>query len=452
MLRRLRRNSKLAKTVFTILLLGGAALTMMSIPQSSIDIRSVKSVRSWNELHDDDFFTTTSIVSETTTTTKGTFTIGYTEKNVPVVKIYDYIPVDETEDDKARKFDKAKAWLTSISETETKSESVQTCTNTTKKILWFDVWHNGSGIREQSRRVDFSKCECPCEMDYFFFNESETQKLYEPFGVDAVLLQINKLRGIDHPPVKGPGMVFVVAEREPPAAGGIPQQNYEYVFNWTMTFRGDSDIFYPYGEIVPREGQPPMKDYSAIYRRKKKGIIWFVSHCRTRTRREDYAQELRKYIDLDIIGKCGQDGVCPKGTKGCREKMEEDYFFGFNFENDFLTDYVTEKLFDNFYKDMIQIVGGAANYSAIAPKNTIIDVKNFESPKRLADYLKKVMSKEDLFTRHLKTKDRYQANGYQDMSQRAYCELCSKLHAPDSNRNLYFSIRDWFRDLNRKTM
>ena len=111
-----------------------------------------------------------------------------------------------------------------------------------------------------------------------------------------------------------------------------------------------------------------------------------------------------KHIDIDIVGKCGWD-ICPKGFKICVERLEEKYFFSFNLENSYLTDYVTEKLFDNFAKGMIQIVGGSADYDKLAPDKTVIDEKNFDTPEDLATYLKLLMSREDLYTEYLRTKD-----------------------------------------------
>jgi len=38
---------------------------------------------------------------------------------------------------------------------------------------------------------------------------------------------------------------------------------------------------------------------------KRRLVAWFVSHCETSSRREKYVEELRKYVDVDIYGKCG---------------------------------------------------------------------------------------------------------------------------------------------------
>ena len=347
------KRPKLSKKTIIVLLLTGVGLDMIrpSAFKSSVALRSSRAAKMRqysNGTKISELFSTRSVDSESQSDLKGNYRIGYTVKNLPLVKVYDYLPDKETDADKERRFDKIKAWHRHVPER--KPEVIPKCKRVTKKILWFDVWHNGAGVRNKCKHVDFSLCECRCEVDYFIFND--TEKLYDPFGGDAVMFQINKFGTLGHPPVKHKGQVFVAVEREATPLVRIPLQNFEYVFNWTMSFRQDSDIFYPYGRIMGRTGTPPEKDYSAIYKKKKKGIVWFVSHCRTKSRREDYAKELSKYIDLDIVGQCGSD-ICPRHSDDCLEKFEEEYFFRFNFENTYHTDYVTEKLFENFSKDMI---------------------------------------------------------------------------------------------------
>ena len=475
--------SALSKTVITCSLVGGMILALISFSVTMGDSSAVKTIHVSDEIQDNEFHNTRIFVKKTlvdvkgnnysldhneenvnrtlsldctnnnikgnctvgyneTKNVKGNYSFGYTEKNLPLVRIYDYLRENESDADKNHRLDRLESWLRR-SITETKLDAKRKCTNSTKKILWFDVWHKGSGIRNACRRVDFSKCECSCEVDFFIFND--TEKLYDPFGADAVLFQINKLKTINHPPLKREGQVFVAVEREPTSVRGIQEEHFEYVINWTMTFRRDSDIYYPYGRIVKKQGKKPTKNYSRIYKKKKKAIIWFVSHCKTRSRREVYANDLGKYIDIDIVGKCGRD-ICPKGSKDCVERLEEKYFFRFNLENAYLTDYVTEKLFDNFPKNIVQIVGGSADYDNLVPNKTVIDVNKFDTTEDLATYLKLLMSSEELYTEYLRTKDNYHVESYWDVSQRSYCELCSMLHDSDRYKNLYYSIRDWFHD------
>ena len=375
---------------------------------------------------------------------KGHLSVGHTVKDQPIVRIYDYVPIKESVEERQRRFNRIKAWLCGVSDRN--PDSTHKCTTPTKRILWLDVNNGAHSGRESGRMVDFSKCACRCEVDYFIFNESDAQSVYDPFGADAVLLQINKLELLAHPPLKREGQVFVAVEREVSATDRLLLHNWEYIFNWTMSFRTDSDIFYPYGRIKKRTEESSLaKNYTDIFKQKKYGIIWFVSNCNTSSKREDFAKELSKYIDIDVVGKCWKE-LCPKNSVECLKEFEEQYFFRIDFEDAYHTDYVTEKVFENFSSDIIQIIGGGADYEDIVPNKTVIDVNNFRSPKDLAIYLKSLMRSEERYTQYLRTKDKYYAQGLEDESQRAYCELCSMLHDPQRYKNLYFSVGDWFHD------
>ena len=66
-------------------------------------------------------------------------------------------------------------------------------------------------------------------------------------------------------------------------------------FNWTMTYRRDSDFYRPYGRIVKIKSHPEgaeLEEYIKKFGRenkylakdKKKQAAWFVSHCATQVK------------------------------------------------------------------------------------------------------------------------------------------------------------------------
>lgn len=79
--------------------------------------------------------------------------------------------------------------------------------------------------------------------------------------------------------------------------------------------------------------------------------------------------------------------------------LKKDYKFFLAFENSFCPDYVTEKLFKPLHYDTVPIVMGAS-YSSFAPPNSFIDVRDFQSPKQLADYLLLLDNSEDVYERY----------------------------------------------------
>lgn len=81
-------------------------------------------------------------------------------------------------------------------------------------------------------------------------------------------------------------------------------------FNWTMTYRQDSDFPFLYGHIrqlkdhtsdeteleslIERFGQ----EHSDLKGSKSKPVAWFVSNCNAESKREDYVTELSKHIQV----------------------------------------------------------------------------------------------------------------------------------------------------------
>lgn len=189
---------------------------------------------------------------------------------------------------------------------------------------------------------------------------------------------------------------YVFASRESPAYYPLDSQRYDGIFNWTYTYKLNSDIYFGYivikdkkGEVIgPRQNMHwmAMKDMKAIGKdlrkklnSKKLAAAWFVSNCHTNSGRETVALELQKELAkrklvLDIYSeKCEWPGTktCPKrpqsfvsGTE-CLRKIETDYYFYLSFENSVTEDYVTEKLLNAVQYYAVPIVYGGANYSRL---------------------------------------------------------------------------------------
>ena len=77
-----------------------------------------------------------------------------------------------------------------------------------------------------------------------------------------------------------------------------------------MTYRQDSDFHHPYGHIVqiknhtkdPKELDSLIQGFGVqnknLANGKTKGAAWFVSNCDSMSKRENYVNELQKYIPV----------------------------------------------------------------------------------------------------------------------------------------------------------
>ena len=119
------------------------------------------------------------------------------------------------------------------------------------------------------------------------------------------------------------------------------------MFDMVASYRHDSDIVAPYEKFVrfppARRHVNKTKNYAEG---KTKKVAWFVSNCEASNSRLEYAQELGRYIQVDIYGRCG-DLKCPRGKDSCNEMLNTDYKFYLAFENSNCRDYITEKFFIN---------------------------------------------------------------------------------------------------------
>ncbi|RZF32652.1 hypothetical protein LSTR_LSTR004080 [Laodelphax striatellus] len=205
----------------------------------------------------------------------------------------------------------------------------------------------------------------------------------------------------------------------------------EDAFNWTATYMQSSDIVRNYGKWVyydqsKTEWNGPPRNFAAG---KTKKVAWFVSNCnRHHNNRWSYAQQLGKYIQVDIYGECGKL-KCSQSNKHagvCFELLDNQYKFYLAFENSNCREYITEKFFFNgLQHKVIPVVMGAPreDYERVAPKGSFIHVEDFDSPEHLAIYLHKLDLDDDLYNSYFKWKGMGEV-----LENYFYCRLCAMLN------------------------
>jgi hypothetical protein len=228
------------------------------------------------------------------------------------------------------------------------------------------------------------------------------------------------------------------------ANAGKPGPLWMDQFEWIMSYRRNSDIFRPYGIIKKREN-PVNRNYTRIFRQKTGGGVWMSSHCPVPSKRELYVQELKKFMEVDTYGLCGT-GVCLARTQlvtECVRNFSRDYKFYFAFENNICKDYTTEKLYNLFSTEdlnIIPVINGPSMADEYLPKGAFINALDFDSPKDLAKRLKEIGSNETLYTQFLKEKDKYYALTEPEVFREAMCNICDKIH----DKNLQLATKSDF--------
>ncbi|ESN90528.1 hypothetical protein HELRODRAFT_123182, partial [Helobdella robusta] len=217
---------------------------------------------------------------------------------------------------------------------------------------------------------------------------------------------------------------------------------YKSAINWTATYRSDSTIVMPYGKFVffKNFSKLPDKTYKNFALGKEKKVAWFVTNCRPKNGRYEYAEELAKYIDVDIYGGCGKKTCGDQYDKRCYDLLLNDYKFYLSFENSNCKEYITEKFFRNALSyDVLPIVMGARpeDYEKVAPPNSYIHVDDFVSPKQLASYLHKLDRDDYLYNSYF----RWKGTG-EFVDTKFWCRVCTMLHEQDAT-----GVQMWYDNL-----
>uniref|UniRef100_A0A182SWT6 Fucosyltransferase n=1 Tax=Anopheles maculatus TaxID=74869 RepID=A0A182SWT6_9DIPT len=259
------------------------------------------------------------------------------------------------------------------------------------------------------------------------------------------------------PTLRSPHQVYVAALMESPAHTkhmlGL-DGNY---FNWTMTYRLDSDVLFNYLNVVDLESaeviSPAMhpswrngfQEFSnatlvETVSSKHKMAAQFVSHCGALSGRDRLVKKMQSAgLDVDVYGTCGPL-TCPRGKPECEQMLDTVYWFYLSFENSLCVDYVTEKLYNALSHNIVPVVFGGADYNRFMPPGSYIDVQDYGTVNELVDYLRYLVDNPSEYVRYFWWKQYYALE-----NTNYYCDLCTKLHSADAREKVqyYHNIKNW---------
>ncbi|XP_033739801.1 alpha-(1,3)-fucosyltransferase C-like [Pecten maximus] len=283
----------------------------------------------------------------------------------------------------------------------------------------------------------FEGCQYSC-----YFTESDTLE----DDTDNLIVIWRDLP--DVAPPKPRNQIWVYHSMEPPPLHGKSYASWKKLFNWTISYRRDSDIYSPYGIIEKKENidkNITSQNLSINWDAKTKDVVWFVSNCKSFSMRYEYAVALNKTVDVDMFGQCG-DQKCDEKWPICAKKLQSIYRYYLSFENSLCRDYITEKSFKIYESlfDAIPIVRNGAFLNHYLPPGSYISTKDFHSVEYLGNFLKVLENTKKTPSTYFNWRKHYVAR---DMiqSNETFCELCRRSHTDKKYQKVYNDFETWLR-------
>ncbi|XP_064612310.1 alpha-(1,3)-fucosyltransferase 7-like isoform X2 [Liolophura sinensis] len=291
--------------------------------------------------------------------------------------------------------------------------------------------------------------------DYYIGNCLVTQNKALVDKAHAVVFATRKLRSKSAMPKvrhQWQRWVWLLDESPYHPVDGQPFKltDFNYVYNWTMTYSSDSDVYCPYGWTKRKE--EPEAEIPDLG--KRDGLIAAViSNCGSayvHNHRFEYLKELNNTAKVTLYGRCGK--ACKgyeNGQQGSPCPEIKNHLFYLSFENSNCKEYISEKFYGNAISmGAVPIVMGARkeDYARVGPPNSFIHVKDFASPKHLGDYINSLSKNRTAYMKYHEWRKEYEVDyRVQFISRKVWPPLCDKLNADKGEVNVVRSLADFWK-------
>lgn len=229
--------------------------------------------------------------------------------------------------------------------------------------------------------------------------------------------------------------------------------NFEGVFNLTMSYRTDSDVFLPYGYLVPGEPKTnglqnrfahPLHVPSRLRLLRPRLLAWVVSNWSESHARVAFYYQLCRYIQVDVYGRAGRPLSEDSGSSSL-VRLVSRYQFYLSLENSQHTDYITEKLWNAVIAGAIPVVLGPSrqNYERFLPPEAFIHVDDFPTVRGLARYLLMLRRNPSQLRRHLNWRRGYSVHQPTFWAEH-YCTACRAVRRTRGRTNVVTDLTRWF--------
>ena len=282
------------------------------------------------------------------------------------------------------------------------------------------------------RRLDMHKkwlegdCPVPCEL---------TSDISRAKEADAFVVFARAPRPL--PPIESVPWILQIREN-PVYTPILKDRGFMSKFNLLKSYRLDSD--FPDPTILLPDLTPPIPFKS------KTGLIMVaVSHCEPV--RTEYIRQLMTFVQVDSYGAClkNTNGLKARyykenGTtmfKQLKTKLARNYKFTLVFFNQDCDYFVDDQLTHAWNAGSVPVVMSTDKLDDFLPgnlKHSVIKVRDFKSPKHLADYLKRLSSNENMYSKYLEWKWKGYGNitgtvigDFWKPKYPLYCQICVAL-------------------------
>ncbi|KAM9602080.1 alpha-(1,3)-fucosyltransferase 4 [Morphnus guianensis] len=295
-------------------------------------------------------------------------------------------------------------------------------------LLWWEPFGRPRRMADCRRRYNITGCRLSADRSRY----GEAQ---------AVLfhhrdLALHGAQGLPRgPPPRPPRQLWVWMNFESPShSPGL--RGLAGLFNWTMSYRRDSDVFVPYGHLYAPPAPRPF-----VLPRKTRLVAWVVSNWNEEHARVRYYRQLKEHLAVDVYGARG----LALAEGGVVETVSA-YKFYLAFENSQHTDYITEKLWRNaFAAGAVPVVLGPrrANYERFIPPDSFIHVDDFPSPRLLAAYLKFLDKNKPSYRRYFAWRKKYEVHVTSFWDEH-FCKVCEAVRAAGNQIKTVRNLAGWF--------
>ncbi|XP_014970974.3 alpha-(1,3)-fucosyltransferase 4 [Macaca nemestrina] len=277
-----------------------------------------------------------------------------------------------------------------------------------------------------------------------------------PWGVQARSAEEVELRVLDDEEAAAAAEALATSSPRPPGQRWV-WMNFESpshspglrslasnLFNWTLSYRADSDIFVPYGYLYPRSHPGDQPSGLAPPLSRKQGLVaWVVSHWDERQARVRYYHQLSQHVAVDVFGRGGPGQPVPE--IGLLHTVAR-YKFYLAFENSQHLDYITEKLWRNsLLAGAVPVVLGPdrANYERFMPRGAFIHVDDFPSASSLASYLLFLDRNPAVYRRYFHWRRRYAVH-ITSFWDEPWCRVCQAVQRAGDRPKSIRNLASWF--------